>query len=582
MTIEGLARHWLETDPDPVTRAELQQLLDAGDEGALRARFEAPLEFGTAGLRGPVGAGPARMNRAVVRQAAWALGAFLKEEGLAGRPVIVGFDARPTSHGFAQDTAAVLSGQGLTVQYFEEPCPTPWVAYACRALGAAAGVVVTASHNPAEDNGYKVYDDRGVQIVAPWDVRIRALMDQAPAPNAMALAPERARPIGQELIDAYFAPWSAVPTEGAPLRVAYTPLHGVGLRSIRRALEATGRAELVVVAEQAEPDGFFPTVRFPNPEEPGTLDALLALASRAGCALALANDPDADRLAVCIPEGGVWRRLSGDEVGILLADHLLTAAARAGVQAPVVSSSIVSSPWLDEVAASHGARVARSLTGFKWLCRVPESLGEGERFVFGYEEALGYAADERVRDKDGIGAAVRFVDLARSLRAQGLTIAQRLVSLFERFGLWVSCPMSVRLTGAEGPRQMRGALEQLWRARPPALGGVPIVDFVDYATGAERRPTYLGTQDLLQLELGAANEIASDVDGPEPGAVLGGRILVRPSGTEPKLKLYIHLRGHLGASVADDERGLPALRASLEGRGARIGAELCAALGLPS
>lgn len=582
MSFEEQARRWLETDPDPATRAELQRLLDAHDGAALRARFESPLEFGTAGLRGPVGAGPARMNRAVVRRAAWALGAFLREEGLAGRPVIVGFDARPTSRAFAQDTAAVLSGQGLTVHYFGEPCPTPWVAFACRARGAAAGVVVTASHNPAEDNGYKVYDDRGVQIVAPWDVRIRALMDEAPPPDGMVLALERARPISQELIDAYFAPWSVVPTAGARLRVAYTPLHGVGLQSIRRALEATGRAELAVVDEQAEPDGTFPTVRFPNPEEPGTLDALLALAARAGSDLALANDPDADRLAVCVPEGDAWRRLSGDEVGVLLADHLLTEAALAGVQRPVVSSSIVSSPWLEEVAASHGARVARSLTGFKWLCRVPEYLGADERFVFGYEEALGYAADERVRDKDGISAAVRFVDLARSLRARDLTVAEQLLSLFERFGLWVSCPTSVRSTGAEGPLRMRAALAQLRRAPPQVLGGVPILGWIDYSSGAEQRPAYLGAQDLLQLELGSADESAGDASGPAPGAVLGGRILVRPSGTEPKLKLYIHLRGHLGLSGAGGLEALTALRAGLEQRGASIGAELCSTLGLPA
>jgi phosphomannomutase len=574
------AQRWLEQDPDPETRGELEALLRAGADDELRHAFEPPLVFGTAGLRGAVGPGPARMNRAVVRRVAWALGQYLVERGLAERPVVVGFDARPTSETFARDTVEVLAAQGFDVLAFPLPTPTPWVAFACRALGAAAGVVVTASHNPRGDNGYKVYDDLGVQIVSPWDRRIAELMDAAPAADQIVTRAGGGRAVPDEIVEAYFA--GLVPPAGdaeataAPrLRVAYTPLHGVGLESVRRVIEGMGRAALSVVAAQAAPDGTFPTTPFPNPEEPGTVDALLELARSEQCDLALANDPDADRLAVCLPDDdGVWRRLSGDEVGVLLADHLLASGAPAPA-GRVVASSVVSSPMLDAVAASHGARVERSLTGFKWLCRVPAALRPGERFVFGYEEALGYAVDPRVLDKDGISAAASFVDLALALARQGKTVAEHLRQLFSSHGLWVSAPASVRLPAVDAPQRMTRAMERLRSAPPAAIAGLPVTAHVDYARGAEHRAPHLGAQDLVQLELGAG---AAALPQPELARhVLGGRVLVRPSGTEPKVKLYVHLRGAVpdGASAAAWREA----RARLEELGAEVAQALATHLG---
>lgn len=586
------ARLWLEQDPDPGTRSELERLLQTGTDEDLRSAFEPPLVFGTAGLRGAVGPGPARMNRAVVKRVAWALGQYLLERGLAPRPIVVGFDARPSSEAFARDTVEVLSAQGLDVLAFPAPAPTPWVAFACRALRAAAGVVVTASHNPRGDNGYKVYDDLGVQIVSPWDQRIAELMGAAPPAVQIAARVGGGRPVPEEVVEDYFTGLAASEsprrTDRAPrLRVAYTPLHGVGLESIRRVIEATGRGDLYVVAEQAAPDGTFPTTPFPNPEEPGTVDALLELAQAEQCDLALANDPDADRLAVCLPEeDGAWRRFSGDEVGVLLADHLLSnhllADPSAGERQCVLASSIVSSPMLEAVAAAHGARVERTLTGFKWLCRVPTALSPQERFVFGYEEALGYAVDPRVLDKDGISAAARFVDLALALRDRGKTVADHLRVLFERHGLWVSAPTSVRLPPLEAAERMKSAMDRLRSAPPGSVAGLPVQSHVDYAQGAESRPPHLGAQDLVQLDLGPGDGLASGALASRALAsrVLGGRVLVRPSGTEPKVKLYVHLRGSLPRSASAAE--LRTARQSLEALGAEVAQALCGTLGFTS
>jgi phosphomannomutase len=521
------------------------------------------------------------MNRAVVRKVAWALGQFLREMGLEQRVVVVGFDARPSSRLFAEDTCAVLSGQGVAVRAFEQPVPTPFVAYACRALNAAAGVVVTASHNPREDNGYKVYDDRGAQIVAPWDERIAALMAEAPPANQIQENDALRGGVPASLIDEYFAELRRFegPKDAAPgvsetrreLRIAYTPLHGVGLAPLRRALAPSG-VELCVVESQAEPDGTFPTTPFPNPEEPGTLDLLRELAEREGCDLALANDPDADRLAVCVPHGGPgsgdqgsrhrdFRMLSGDEVGVLLADFVLQMLPSAAARdlTPVIAASIVSSPLIEAVASAAGARVARTLTGFKWLCRVPEYLAPNERFVFAFEEALGYAvAPDLVRDKDGIFAARALVTYAQELARRGSGLLGRLHELFGRHGLWVSSPKSVRLSGGGAGLRMQSALQLLRRSPPTQLAGLPVTDVVDYATGAEERPPYLGAQELLVVELGSR-----------------GRVLVRPSGTEPKLKLYVHL-----CTAVHSEDDIARGRTVLHALGSRVANELIAATGL--
>lgn len=564
MTLRQRAERWLVDDPDEVTRGELLALLDSGDTAALGACFEPPLVFGTAGLRGALGPGPARMNRAVVRRVSFGLAAFLKEEGLADRPVVVGFDARAMSREFALETRQVLLAQGLFVQFFPEPCPTPFVAFACRELGAAAGVVVTASHNPRGDSGYKVYDDRGIQIVAPWDRRIAELAEEAPPPAQIPLREQGAAPVPADIVDAYFAAWQTISDPEPRLRVAYTPLHGVGLAAQRRALVASGRVELRVVAEQAAPDGSFPTAAFPNPEEPGVVDRLIELARRERCDLALANDPDADRLAVCLPEGDTWRRLSGDEVGVLLADHLLRQDTGSHAERLVLASSVVSSPWLDGVAEAYGARVERTLTGFKWLCRVPAYLPEGERLLFAYEEALGYAVDPRVLDKDGISAALCFVDLARALKRQESSVAERLEELQGRFGYWMSHPESVRLEGTDAQARMTAALARLRQAPPDRVAELPVLGSTDYLAGAEHRAPYLGSQDLVALDLGAGGS----------GAVQEGRVLIRPSGTEPKIKLYVHLRG------APDHPNRAAQREELGLEGERIVADLVRRCGL--
>ncbi len=564
------ARLWRAGDPDEQTCREVDGLLAANDEAGLALCFEPPLSFGTAGLRGAVGAGPARINRAVVRRVAWALALFLREAGLAGRPVVVGFDARPSSRRLAEDTCLVLSGLGIAVRRFEEPCPTPFVAFACRALGAAAGVVVTASHNPRADNGYKVYDDQGAQIVAPWDERIAELIEQAPPANQLPESLELVEAIPAALVDDYFA--HLVPQggrAGARLRVAYTPLHGVGLAPVQRALEPLG-VDLEVVASQAEPDGTFPTTPFPNPEEPGVVDALIELAEREHCVLALANDPDADRLAVCVPTTGDvnapgFRMLSGDETGALLADYVLSSRATAGLKRPVIAASVVSSPFIEAIAGAQGARVARTLTGFKWLCRVPEHLASDEELVFAYEEALGLCVSpERVRDKDGISAAATTVRFAQELAARGSTLFERLRALSVRHGLWVSTPKSVRLAGADASLRMGEALARLSASPPTSLEGIGVTSVTDYALGAAERPPYLGQQDLLSLELGSPQIDATT-----------GRVLVRPSGTEPKLKLYIHLR-----RMVPDDAGLDGASRELREVGLRVGDALVARLGL--
>ncbi|HEX4902921.1 MAG TPA: phospho-sugar mutase, partial [Acidimicrobiales bacterium] len=412
---------WQADDPDPDTVAELDALLAAGDDGALHERFGARLEFGTAGLRGAVGAGPNRMNRVVVRRAAAALCRWLDDHGWAG-PVVVGRDARHGSAAFAADTAAVIAGAGRPVVLAPGPVPTPVVAFAVRHVGAAAGVVVTASHNPPGDNGYKVYAGDGAQIVPPWDVEIAAHMDAIDRVGALPLAaPDDPliTSLGDDVIDAYVdgAAGLRVADVAVDLRVAYTPLHGVGLDVLRRAFERAGLPSPAVVEAQAAPDPDFPTVAFPNPEEPGAMDRLLELADEAGADVAIANDPDADRLAVAVPgpRAGLdgWRVLTGDELGLLLADHLLRHTS--GPDRLLVTT-VVSSSALGAMASVHGVGFVETLTGFKWLARAAMARPD-LRPLLGYEEALGYSVGSLVRDKDGIGAAVVAVEAVAALAA---------------------------------------------------------------------------------------------------------------------------------------------------------------------
>ncbi len=530
------ARAWAEDDPDPETRAELLELVERGALTELAERMAPELDFGTAGLRGAVGAGPARMNRAVVVRAARALAEHWSEHG-RGAGVVVGRDARLSSAALAEAAAGVVLGAGHSVYWFEDPVPTPLVAFAARVLGATGAIAITASHNPREDNGLKAYGPDAMQLVAPADMdvarRREALPGAAKIP-CVSLAAARANGaglfvIGRELEERYLAELEARLPEASnerALRIAYTPLHGVGRALLLRALARRGFSDVHVVPEQAEPDGRFPTTPKPNPEEPGTLERVLELGTRVGADLAVANDPDADRLAAAVAdETGELRGLSGNELGVLLADFVLERAPKR--PQPLLVTSIVSTPLLEQVALERGARFERTLTGFKWIWLAAQALeaSEAVRFAFGCEEALGYSTGSLVRDKDGISAAVFLCELAARCRAEGTTLLGRLEALFRRHGAWASAQRSLVRPGASGISEIRDMVDRLAAAPPEVVAGTRLSAFCDYRNGADRRPVWLGRAALLELTLG-------------PGL----RVLVRPSGTEPKLKIYADAR----------------------------------------
>ncbi|MBI5156821.1 MAG: 5-formyltetrahydrofolate cyclo-ligase [Acidimicrobiia bacterium] len=552
MSIFDSAAAWVAADPDPVTRAELQALIDAGDEASVRARM-IPLDFGTAGIRGEVGAGPGRMNRAVVIRTTRGLADHLVGRGDAGRGVVVGYDGRTDSRRFAEDAVAVLAGAGFAVRWFSGTTPTPLVAHALLRSGAAAAVVITASHNPPQDNGYKVYDANGAQIIPPIDADIAAaILTVGPAsavPRGDAPSAEDPSSIEEAYVDDVMSFRGTTPAP-ATVPIVYTALHGVGGRLARRLLAAAGHHDVNPVPEQQEPDGAFPTVAFPNPEEPGALDRAEALATRLGADLVVANDPDADRLGVAVPDGGAWRRLTGNEIGVLLADFVLE---RTSGPDRLVITSVVSTPMLEAVAAHHRVAHATTLTGFKWICNAALDLeARGRRFVFGFEEALGYTVGPVVRDKDGMAAAVWFADLAAACAVAGETVLDRLARLWVRDGLWVSHPVSIRLPGESGPAEIDAAMERLVTRPPGEVGGVAVVAMTDYAIGASERPRWLAATPLIELTLAE-----------------GSRVLVRPSGTEPKLKIYIDIRADV-ASVG----AVPAGRGAALQTAERIAADL--------
>ncbi|MEW2091417.1 phospho-sugar mutase [Streptomyces sp. NPDC006682] len=528
------ARTWLAEDPDPETRAELAGLIDSEDLAALADRFAGTLQFGTAGLRGEIGAGPMRMNRSVVIRAAAGLAAYLKAHGQDGGLVVIGYDARYKSADFARDTAAVMTGAGLRAAVLPRPLPTPVLAYAVRHLGAVAGVEVTASHNPPRDNGYKVYLGDGSQIVPPADAEIAAAI-AAVGPLDGVPRPESGWEIlGEDVLAAYLARTDAVLSPGSPrsARTVYTAMHGVGTSVLTAAFARAGFPEPVLVAEQAEPDPAFPTVAFPNPEEPGAMDLAFATARRAGPDLVIANDPDADRCAVAVPdpsaEGG-WRMLRGDEVGALLAAHLVDR----GVTG-VLAESIVSSSLLGRIADKAGLGYEETLTGFKWIARV-----EGLRY--GYEEALGYCVDpEGVRDKDGITAALLVAELASVLKEKGRTLLDLLDDLALAHGLHATDQLSVRV---EDLTVIADAMRRLRETPPTALAGLPVTSAEDLSLGTDALPP----TDGLRYHL------------------TGARVIVRPSGTEPKLKCYLEV-----VVPISGRDGLPEARAK--------GAELLAAV----
>ena len=600
--LRGVVEAWIADDPDAGDRAELRALLDrafpesgtrtgpdggpgtaisAGPDGEppasesaegalaeLRDRFAGRLEFGTAGLRGVVAAGPNRMNRAVVRAASaavagWLLGTepgdargsgwlletgrgdtrgsgWLPESAGSGVRVVVGCDARHRSADFAAEAAGVLAGAGIAVHVLPLPCPTPLLAFAVRHLSASAGVMVTASHNPAADNGYKLYLSDGAQVIPPVDARIEeriaGLGPLAQIPVAGADSPLINRH-GDEVARAYLDAVVAVtanpapaPAADRPLTVVYTPMHGVAGTLMLRAMAQAGFPAPHVVAKQADPDPDFPTVAFPNPEEPGALDLALADARRLDADLVVASDPDGDRLAIAVPEpAGGWRVLTGDQLGALLGASLLEwTAAGPAPQARLVATTIVSSTLLSKIAATAGAHYAETLTGFKWITRAGDRM-PGTRFLFGYEEALGYAVGDVVRDKDGIGAALAMLRLATGARAAGRSVLDRYDELETAHGVHLTSQVTLRTV------DQAKVMRRLRAAPPSDLGGEPVSSMADLADGASDRGG-LPPADVLIFRL--------------PGA----RVVLRPSGTEPKIKCYIEISEPLAG------RSLPAAR----------------------
>jgi phosphomannomutase len=541
VTLLDEARAWAAADPHPGDRAEIEALVAAGNTTELARRFAGPLTFGTAGLRGPLRAGPAGMNAAVVTRAAAGLATYLRHVGHAGGGVVLGFDARRRSDEFARVSAAVLAGAGFAVQVLPRPLPTPVLAFAVRHLGCVAGIMVTASHNPPDDNGYKVYLGDGAQLMPPADREIEAAITATGPAREVPLADEWLT-LGDDIEADYVAavlaalePDRVPAADRAALRIAYTAMHGVGSSTTRTLFSAAGFAAPAAVPEQDVPDPRFPTVAFPNPEEPGAVDLLRALAERTDADVAIAQDPDADRCSVVC--GG--RQLTGDEVGGLLADWLLRRGVRGTYAASLVSGSL-----LHALTAAHGVPFAETPTGFKWIIRAGDA---GRPLVFGYEEALGYAvAPGVVRDKDGISAALAVALLAAELKATGRTLLDRLDELAREHGLFATGQLSVRV---EDLAVISDAMARL-RADPPAtLLGRPV----------------------------SATDLAHEDPPVDAVRLLGDgvRVVVRPSGTEPKLKAYLET-----VVPVHDDAGMIAAR----GRGADeldgLRAEMSAALGL--
>jgi phosphomannomutase len=541
------AEAWLDEDPDPQTREELRALIaaaDGGDAKALRElneRFEGSLEFGTAGLRGILGAGPQRMNRVLVRKVSAGLGAYLiahvPEAKRLG--VVIGHDARRNSRVFSEDTARVLGGLGIKVYLAHRPWPTPTTAWAVVDKKACAGVMVTASHNPPAYNGYKVYWGNGAQIIAPHDAGIAASVakvgrsDQLPMPSLDELrANGLVIDLDEALHDAYLEQVVALraspQVDGRALVIAYTPLHGVGALSVEAAMQRAGFPQLHTEPSQREPDPEFPTVTFPNPEEKGAMDRVLALAADKKADLVLANDPDADRLCCAVPEGAGYRVLSGDQVGVLLADYLLEVGPK---DKRMVATTVVSSQLLGFLAKQANADYRETLTGFKWIgnAAMDYEAKHSGRFVMGYEEALGYSVGPLVRDKDGVSAAVIFAELAAWNRARGKSVLDHLDDIYRKVGLFVTEQVSITKPGSEGIAQIKEAMKK-FRANPPKeLAGTAIEQVVDLAKGEGGLPP----SDVLVFKLAG-----------------GRRVIMRPSGTEPKLKSYYEVRVSVGADEA--------------------------------
>ena len=527
------ARDWINQDPDTETVSELESLIEASDEQGLSERFGQRIGFGTAGLRGLLGAGPNRMNRVLVAQAAAGISKYLKEN-FDDPSVVIGFDARKNSDVFAKDSAEIFTGFGIRAYLFQELAATPMVAYAVKSLGASAGVMVTASHNPPGDNGYKVYDHTGSQIVSPMDFEISKYIEQFSRSESIStLARENSYlPVPQSVQKGYLQSVSGLLNKHADrksLKVVYSAMHGVGAKFIDEIFSLSGLEKLVHVQSQQQPDGSFPTVTFPNPEEPGAMDQSLETAKQSGADLVLVNDPDADRLAVVFRHSdGLYRQLTGDQLGLLLGEEMAARASREGLTGNL-ACSIVSSSALGKVAEHYGFGFQQTLTGFKWVSRVPN-------LIFGYEEALGYCVDcNQVRDKDGLSAALIVTDIASQLANQGYTLGDQLDRLMQRYGYYSTGQISIRVTDLKVISNLMGRL----RTNPPAQIAGVAAKFEDMQQGSKLLPA----TDALRFTLAD-----------------GRTVIIRPSGTEPKLKCYLQA---VSDSEASSSESLNELEASM-------------------
>lgn len=555
MSIIEQARSWIESDPDPETRRELEALIARNDVAALEERFGGTLQFGTAGLRGLLGAGPTRMNRVTVARATAGFASWLMRQvpDASSRGIVVGRDARRNSDAFEREVIEILSGFGIRVWVFGDVIPTPVLAFAVLKLRAAGGVMITASHNPPGYNGYKVYWENAAQIIPPHDRGIAGEIERTPSileiPRTSLEEAEhrgllrRVDALREQYIEDIAS--EVTRSEGPrELQIAYTALHGVAEATFRSVMARAGFEDLQSVSEQAVPDGSFPTVAFPNPEEPGTMDRVLALAQRIDADLAIANDPDGDRVGVAVRCETGFEILSGNDIGILLADDLL--ALREGPGQPLVISTIVSSPMMGPVAASHGARWEQTLSGHKWIQnRALELMEQGLDYVFGYEEALGYAPSLAVRDKDGISSALRLADMASRLKSRGETLLDARDALWRKHGFFADRQVSVRFEGPAAQARMNAVVDRFRTSTPARVGGLAVLRMLDLDRQLQWTP--LGVRPFADLP--RSNVLVFELRG-------GHRMMIRPSGTEPKLKYYFYAtaprpaEGGLGAAKA--------------------------------
>ncbi|KUI97563.1 phospho-sugar mutase [Vibrio sp. MEBiC08052] len=540
---------WLARDPDRTTKDELKALIDAGNQEELQDRFNGRLAFGTAGLRGKVGCGPNRMNRLVIQETATGLGNYLIQEvdQAKERGVIIGYDGRLDSRDFAYDTASVLTALGIKVYLTDQVAPTPVVAYGIRQLNTAAGVVVTASHNPPEYNGFKVYWENGAQIIPPHDQGIAQAIEQAAQQplHTISLTEAEAEHRLVWLSDDYYAAYRLAVHQhpllqsgvqeigGDDITIAYTAMHGVGAPYAEALLREAGFSHVHSVVQQREPDGRFPTVKFPNPEEPGAMDLVIALAEQVGADLACANDPDADRFAVAARHAsGEFRMLTGDQVGSLLGDYLLD---KGHTQQVLVGNTIVSSSLLEKIARHYRATYFKTLTGFKWLTNVAmQRQREDLPFLFAYEEALGYTIGTQVWDKDGLSTLLAFVQMCTSLKRDGQTVWDRLEAIYRRHGLYVTAQKSIALSPETPPIG-----DALRADPPPTIAGRQVIVTEDYKTSQR----HLADGRTESIDLPVSDVLVYQLDG-------GARVIVRPSGTEPKLKCYYELVTDIAADEA--------------------------------